>query len=96
MLELSAGRKDGMNHTFAEERDLLDGRSILEEVQVHEGDLLATGILHNGLDASVVNLGESDLKASGAGLDVDRRGTGSLEQGQKSSGGNELHDELDG
>lgn len=84
-----------MKHTVAEERDLLDGRGIFEKVQVHESNLLATGVLHNSLDASVVNLGEGDLKASGAGLDVDRRGTGSLEQGQKSSGGNELHDELD-
>jgi hypothetical protein len=84
-----------MEHTVAEERDFLDRRGIFEEVQVHEGNLLATGVLHNSLDASVVNLGEGDLKPSGAGPDVDRRGTGSLEHSQKSSGGNELHDELD-
>ena len=78
--------------TFAEEGYLLDRRSILEEVQVDKGNLLAASVLDNGLDLGVVNLGQGDLEARGAGL-LDRGGSGSLEHSQESNGGDELHDE---
>lgn len=77
--------------TIAEERHLLDRRGILEEVQVHKGNFLTAGVLHNSLDASVVHLGEGDLQARAVELDINWGCVDALQQGQEGNWGDEPH-----
>lgn len=57
---------------------------------MRKGDLLTASVLDNGLDQSVVDLGQGDLEAWGAG----RKSQSAVDEGQNGgSKDGELHDE---
>lgn len=65
---------------------------ILEEVEVHEGDLFGTGVLDHGLDFGIADLTQSNVQGR-CPIGPGRQGRDILGQGQQGSEiGSETHD----
>jgi hypothetical protein len=88
-MSLSQGQSEGED-TIAEEGDLLHRGSIVEEVEMHKGDLLVASVLDGGLDTGVVDLGQGDIESWGVG----RKSQSAIDERQSGRSENsDLHDD---
>lgn len=84
--------REKRRRTFTEDRNLLDGSNILEEVVVEEGDGFSVVVCDDGLYVGVADLAESDIELTAVHIADSGRGCGGHEGGGGSDDRGELHD----
>lgn len=48
--------------TILKDRNLFDGSAVAEEIEMHEGDILGTGVFNDSLDAGVTHAAQGDIQ----------------------------------